>query len=357
MKLTALGLGVSALAVAALQVDATALAAPCRGLTTAAAKPCPLSVQVHVTQADMTNQAASETPAVATCPRGSTLVGGGILQDKLNGQLPTNGLRIHGTAPATASGAPAASGSHDPTDWLALGGFGGQGEPGDQVRSFALCSSGGPTKTLIVSKTIDGPKAAATTKKVTVTCPSSSTLIGGGAATRPASSPSLKPIGSFPSTVGGRPLAAGAQSPRSWTAVGAAGGMRFGTGVPKTTVFAICDLGPAFPTVVARTDIVDHPAGPGNLDPGSDPFAIATASCGKGTSLLGGGVLADGDAKGPDGGVPQQGVHVRGSYPSDPKGHPLGEGASAPGAWTVIVQSGGQPTPGTDTHAFALCAG
>jgi hypothetical protein len=238
---------------------------------------------------------------------------------------------------------------------LALGGFGGQGEPGDDVKAFAICASGVPTDTLIASKTIDGPKAAATTKKVTVTCPSSSTLIGGGAATHPASAPSLKPIGSYPSTVGGQPLAAGASSPRSWTAVGAAGGMRFGNGVPKTTVFAICALHSSFRVVVARTDVIDHPAGPGSLQPGSDPFAIATAVCAKGSSPIGGGVLADGDAKGPDGGVPQQGVHVRGSFPSNTKGLPLGDGATVPGGWTVIVQSGGQPTPGTDTHAFALC--
>jgi hypothetical protein len=297
----------------------------------------------------MENQAASETPAVAGCSRGTTLVGGGILQQSDNGALPTNGLRIHGTAPS-------GSGTHDPTSWLALGGFGGQGEAGDQVRSFAMCARGNPWRTLIVSKTIRGPTGAATTKKVTVTCPSGSSLVGGGAETHPASAPSLKPIGSFPSTIGGSPLPAGTADARSWTAVGAAGGMRFGTGVPTTTVYGICVLGSPVHTVVARQDLADHPAGPGNLDPGSDPFAIVTATCGKGTTMLGGGVLADGDARGFDGGVPQQGVHVRGSYPSDAKGMPVGAGATSPTGWTAIVQSGGQATPGTDTHAFALCA-
>jgi hypothetical protein len=180
-------------------------------------------------------------------------------------------------------------------------------------------------------------------------------LVGGGASTNPASEPSVKPIGSFPSTSSGKPFAAGAADPSSWTAVGASGGLQFGTGGISTTVYAICAKTTALDTVVARADIIDHPAGPGSLSPGSDPFAIATASCASGEVLLAGGMLADGNKKGPDGGVPQQGVHVRGSYPSTRKGMPLGESAVAPTSWTTIVQSGGQATPGTDTHAFALC--
>jgi hypothetical protein len=306
----------------------------------------------------MRNAAASETIVSAACDKGSLLTGGGILQDRTDGSSPPiNGLRIHGTVPSGPNARPASNGASDITSWSAIGGFGGQSEPGDQVRAFAICAvAGGPTDTLYVVKTVPGPTDAATTKKVTVTCPAATRLIGGGAQTNPASAPSLKPIGSYPSDPAGRPVANGAANPSSWTAVGAAGGMQFGTGSPSTTVFAICDERPSFALTVARVDVIDHPAGPGNLDPASDPFALATARCPKGTVLLGGGMLADGSASGPDGGVPQQGVHVRGTYPSDGKGAPVGEGATAPTAWTVVVQSGGQPTPGTDTHAYALCA-
>ena len=236
-----------------------------------------------------------------------------------------------------------------------VGGFGGTGETGDEVKAFALCASGGPDKTLVVSKTAKGPTGAATTKKLTVTCPGGSSLIGGGGATHPASEPSLKTIGSYPSTAQGAPFKAGQAGPRSWTAVGASGGLRFGTGKITTTVFALCSLGAPIHTVVARADVIDHPAGPGSLSPGSDPFVILTAACKRGATLLGGGVLADGDKPGPDGGVPQQGVHVRGSYPSNAKGLAVGDQATRVSSWTGIVQSGGQPTPGTDSHVFALC--
>jgi hypothetical protein len=306
---------------------------------------------VHVAQANMPNLAASELPVGVACFTGSTLTGGGILQDKIDGTPPINGLRIHGTYPVTGKNGRAAR-------WTALGGFGGQSEPGDQVRAYSVCAGGGPTgveDTIIVTKTVDGPKAPGADKWVTVTCPRGRRLIGGGASTHPASAPSLKPIDSYPSTAGGKPLAAGAKDPSSWTAVGAAGGMQFGTGNPTTTAYAICAKATALHTLVARTDVIDHPAGPGNLNPGSDPFAIATATCPAGSVLLGGGMIADGIKPGPDGGIPQWGVHVRGSYPSNVKGLPLGESARNPTSWTAIVQSGGQPTPGTDTHAFALC--
>ncbi len=354
--LLALLLGSALLAVAFGLTRQAAEAAPCRNVTSATAPVrCPLVVQVHVSQAAMNPAAASETPTTATCTSGTTLVGGGVLQDRDDGSLPTNGLRIHGDVPSSANGTFAKTGSHDPASWTGVGGFGGTGETGDEVKAFALCASGGPDKTLVVSKTEKGPKAAASVEKVTVACPSGTWLIGGGGATHPPSEPSLKTIGSYPSTASGRPFVAGETDARSWTAVGAAGGMRFGAGAVTTTVFALCSVGTPVQTVVARKDVIDHPAGPGSLSPGSDPFVILTATCKPGTILLGGGVLADGDKPGPDGGVPQQGVHVRGSYPSDAKGAAVGDQATGVASWTGIVQSGGQPTPGTDSHVFALC--
>src|SRR5262245_3038446 len=285
---------------------------PCREtLSVRAVSPCALTIQVHVTRKDMRNAAASETTTVAGCRKGGLIVGGGILQDRIDGSpQPINGLRIHGTIPSDASAKPARNGAKDVTSWAAIGGFGGQSEPGDQVRAFAMCTaSGGPQHTVYVSKTVSGPTGAGERKFLTVSCPGGTRLIGGGSATNPASTPSLKPIGSFPSDASGKPWKHGGLNPTSWTAIGEAGGMQFGTGSPSTTVFAICDTDPTFSVQVSSVDIADHPAGPGNTNPGSDPFAIATAKCAKRTVLLGGGMNVDGNKPGLDRGTPQWGVH------------------------------------------------
>ena len=46
---------------------------------------------------------------------------------------------------------------------------------------------------------------------------------------------------------------------------------------------------------------------------------------------------------------------TRGSYPSDAAGTPVANGALNPGSWGAVVQAGGQATPGTNVHVFALC--
>jgi hypothetical protein len=108
---------------ASLAAGAHAASPPpgCRTLTSAASAPCPLGVEVHVAQKNMPNLAASEVPLAVGCLSGTTLTGGGILQDKVDGGQPINGLRIHGTYP---------TGKGPGSKWTALGGFGGQSEPG-----------------------------------------------------------------------------------------------------------------------------------------------------------------------------------------------------------------------------------
>ncbi|HEY8202481.1 MAG TPA: DUF11 domain-containing protein [Actinomycetota bacterium] len=59
--------------------------------------------------------------------------------------------------------------------------------------------------------------------------------------------------------------------------------------------------------------------------------------------------------KGP-GQQPQQGAHLRGTYPSDATGIPSANGASNPVYWSNVVQAGGQNTPGTNVQNYALCA-
>lgn len=319
------------------------------------------AIAVHTVTGPVTAQQASETPVTASCPSGSVLTGGGIHafysgpppDPATNPYEPINGLIMRGTTPSDAAGQPSASGATDVAAWTAYAGFAGQFEINDSATAFALCSTAdGPAHTVVVTSSINLPTIPSTTAAVTATCPSSTRLVGGGARMTPASSPSQKPVGSYPSDASGS--LGVTDDPDSWTAVGESGGQMNLANV--TTAYALCSTDPALHTAVVRADVIDRPAGPGNANPGSDPVATATATCPATTQLLSGGELAIGSATGDDRGNLQQGVHVRGSYPSTSAGAALGDGATAPASWTAIVQSGGTPTPGTDTFAFALCA-
>jgi alpha-tubulin suppressor-like RCC1 family protein len=335
----------------------TAVSVPCILAPTSAAA-AGVSVQVAAVTQTVTNAPASQTPATAGCASGTVLVGGGIRVFHAAGDQivtptvyePTNGLVVKGSLPTDASGTSVPNA--DPASWTAFGGFAGQSEAADDVTAFAMCSAGGPNHTQVVTVTVNGPTAAATVAKVTASCPAGTRLVGGGGQTLPASSASLKTIGSYPSDTSGS--TATATDPDSWTAVGESGGAANVSNT--TTAFAVCSTDATLHTQVVRADVIDHPAGAGNANPGQDPVATATATCPFGSTLLDGGALADGNAPGPDGGPPQQGVHMRGSYPSTAAAAAVADGTPAPTSWSSIVQSGGQATPGTDTHAFALCS-
>jgi len=337
---------------AALALAAALVAAP------APARAQLLAIEVESATGPVTAMQASETPVSASCPAGQALVGGGIRAFYAGPPLdpgdyrPINGLVMRGTTP-TVGAAPVADGATGPSEWTAFGGFAGQFETDDSATAFAMCAgAGGPRHASVVVRSINAPTVPATTAAVTATCPAGTRLVGGGARMTPASSPSAKPVGSYPSDASGS--LEQVSDPDAWTAVGQSGGQANVANV--TTAFALCSTDASLHTSVVRADVIDHPAGPGNANPGSDPIATATATCPLGTRLLGGGELAIGSAGGDDRGVPQQGVHARGSYPSDLAGAPAADGATAPTSWTAIVQSGGTPTPGTDTFAFALCA-
>ena len=319
--------------------------------------PPALNIQVVTATQPVFSASNSQTAATVACPANTLLVGGGIRTYFATGDSvvtsttfePINGLVMRGTYPSDALGNTTTA--VNPPAWTALAGFSGQNEPGDNVTAYALCAARNlptsPVTTTVVSTTINGPVTSATTASTTATCPAGDTLVGGGALMGPTGTPnssaSQKPVGSYPSDASGAEVST---NPNSWTAVGSSGGRTY-TG-NFTSAFALCasTSGPGYPTQVVRTD-VNGPAGPGNDNPGSDPVATATATCPVGSTLVDGGALTSNPA-----GL-QQGVHVRGSYPSDPSGAPL---TTAPASWSAIVQSGGQSTPGTLTSAFALCA-
>jgi hypothetical protein len=174
----------------------------------------------------------------------------------------------------------------------------------------------------------------------TANCPSGTSLVGGGALGTPPSEPSFKPIASYPSNSSGVASANGDQNPTSWSVYGSAGQPNPATQV--ITAFAVCSTDASVQTQVARVDAT----GPQT----ASTFTTTSVPCSSG-ALLGGGVSVDQTG----GTVPQQGVHLRGSYPSDASGTPVSDGALSPGTWSAVVQAGGQNTPGTSVHAFALC--
>jgi hypothetical protein len=109
---------------------------------------------------------------------------------------------------------------------------------------------------------------------------------------------------------------------------------------------AVCSNDDTLHTTVARAAVIDHPGGPGNGNPGSDPIATVTATCPDGTTLLGGGALAIGMRRRRRRQSPA-GCPSRGSYPSDSSADAADNGAVNPSSWSAIVQSAGQNTPGT----------
>jgi hypothetical protein len=301
-------------------------------------------ILVAVARAPITAQPDTATSAVATCGSGTPLVGGGMLAgraDPTDPTLPTVGLRGKGSYPSDATGAPAANGTADPTAWSATANYGQESEGGNQITSLALCTTRPLRNRIVVSASVNGPTAAVSQAQVTVTCPAGTVLLGGGANGTPPGSRSLKPVGMYPSDAAGNMLADGTANPMSWTAVGLTGNAAGSTHV--TTAYAICAEAPGLTTRIARLDA------PGPQRPAT--ATTTTVGCGGGGSLLGGGVLVD-NPRGPL----QFGVHLKGSYPSDPTGSPAVAGTADPAAWSAVVSSGGLIALNTTTHVFALCA-
>jgi TolB protein len=353
-------------------VPATATAAP--GITyIAAPTPTPTGVlpdvTVHSTTAPMTNPAHTGVTRTANCPTGSLVGGGGYLRNATNpSTLPTNGLVLGGTNPSTGASPvdqPVADAATDPSNWMAIANFTGVAESGDQATAFAMCATNGPTHTVVKSTTTTG---ANTTQQVNpptltiATCPTGTTLIGGGAVTNTpdqtndgttvGNNGNLKPLGSYPSDTSGAPTADGSTTATSWSAYGSAG-ITFPT--DTVTALAVCTSDPIQPITVARVDLSGPDAQPGTTT------TIATAQCPTGTRMLGGGYKTDQTVNGTSGLQPQQGFHMRGSYPSTGPGTlptEVTDTTTNPSAWTALLQAGGQNLPGGNSmqlHTFAMC--
>ena len=309
----------------------------------------------------------------AGCAAGSRLVGGGGYLRPLSepAALPTNGLVLGGVTASTGSSPvdlAVADGVLDPASWLSIANYTGVSEAGNQASTFALCATAdGPAHVLVRSASRTGLVA---TQEVlppnlaTATCPAGSRLVGGGATTitpdqvndgvTVGNNGNLKPLGNFPSDGAGVPTTDGSTSATSWSAFGSAG---ISAATDTATAYALCSTDPATPPVqVARVDVDGPDAQVGTT------VTTASATCPSGTRMLGGGYGVDETVAGVGTGLqPQQGYHMRGSYPSTPGSPPaaVADGATNPDTWTALVQAGGQNLSAgkhMTTRAYALCA-
>ena len=332
------------------------------------------SVAVDVTTSALADLGLHRAVTVsAACAAGSRLVGGGgyLRRAADPAAVPTNGLVLGGTTASTGASPvdlPAPDATVDPASWFSIAGYSGTSEAGNQASTFALCTTGGgPSHTVVeaVSRTGENATQEAEAPAVTTaTCPAGSRLIGGGATTSTpdqvndgvteGNTGNLDPAGSYPSGATGVPAVDGSTSATSWSAFGSASGP---TAQDAVTAYALCSSDPATPAVQVEHTEVD---GPDAQAPAT--VTTASATCPAGTRMLGGGYRLTETVTGTGSGLqPQQGFHLRGSYPSTGTGTPpaaIADNATNPATWTVLQQSGGQPLGSgnhVSTDAYALC--
>jgi hypothetical protein len=293
-------------------------------------------------------RSAATKLAQAACPSGSTTAGGGIATILAGGGKPSSSLHVNGTAPAGQGMRSISSSGAVVAGWTALGATGGQDVLGGVTTVYAMCLRGKPLDhpAKIVVARVAGPVAAARTARATATCPTGSMLLGGGGETQVTgggNSPSLRLIGSYPSDGAGAAVTNGSGSPTSWSALADSGGQ--GDPHVRTTAYALCASLPRAQTTVAVTSR-SGPLLAGSATP-------VTANCPSREVLISGGAEA-----GPRTGLPQQGLHLTGSFPSNTAGVGVrsGHGGDGANSWTARAESGGQGSPaGTLTTAFAVC--
>lgn len=104
---------------------------------------------------------------------------------------------------------------------------------------------------------------------------------------------------------------------------------------------------------VKRTDSAGPDAQVGST------VTTATVSCGENTRLLSGGYRVDETVGASSGLQPQQGYHMRGSFPINGSGGASADNDTNPNTWKSVLQAGGQTLASgshMDTKTFALCS-
>jgi hypothetical protein len=300
------------------------------------------------------------------CASSFVVGGGSYLRNATNpATVPNNGLVLDGTLPSNSLGAPLANNASNPANWTTVAGFAGQSETGDESETFAMCeTSGGPSGTTLKVQSTTGANATQEVSAptlTTATC-SSGRLLGGGAVestpgqvndgATSGNTGNLKPVASYPSNSTGAMAADGATNPTSWSTYGSAG---MPASTDTVTAFAICDTNLTSPTVTVERKDTSGPNG----QTGSTVTSATIGGCPTATQLVSGGFEVDETVGSTSGLQPQQGYHVRGSYPSGSTGTEVSNGSTNPGNWTTVLQAGGQTLGSSNhmnTHTFALCS-
>jgi hypothetical protein len=111
---------VVSLVLSALLMLATGLVAALVTLAPATASAGLPDVAIHATTTPMTNGANSAITVTASCPSGSTLVGGGAFLRKIppDTTTPGNGLKLNGSISSDASGNPVTDNASTPSSWV-----------------------------------------------------------------------------------------------------------------------------------------------------------------------------------------------------------------------------------------------
>ncbi|MFE0465502.1 hypothetical protein ACFW1A_40265 [Kitasatospora sp. NPDC058965] len=179
--------------------------------------------------------------AVATCPSGTRLLGGGARTTPGNvGSLkPAASYPTFNDAAHDYGQKAAADGQTNPDSWAAVGWNGGGGGTSNETYAYAICSGSGinvsGATVTVRNSEVSGPNTATTGPTVTVGCGANDgTLVSGGAAissgnvtgtdfTGPGSGGDHL-NGSYPSDSSGNPVADGTTSASSWTASTHTGG-------------------------------------------------------------------------------------------------------------------------------------
>jgi hypothetical protein len=186
--------------------------------------------------------AAEATASVtATCPAGTTLVGGGALGTPAN----SPSFKPVGSYPSNDSGTMLTNGATNPQSWTVVGSAGGTANPANVTTAFAVCSK--PLlpilpllQTAVVRVDAPGPTAASTFTTVPATCTGTRLLSGGVNVDNPTGElqSGVHLRGSYPSDTTGNPVSNGAVNPTAWTGLVQVGG----TPAPGTVThtFAVC---------------------------------------------------------------------------------------------------------------------
>jgi hypothetical protein len=304
--------------------------------------------------------ANGDVTSSAHCSNTSTdvVTGGGItITTSPDGVMAGNAQRLEGTEPSPDGTNASTNNTYNAPYWLGVDGAGGMMDSSGSATAYAVCDAsatwtGGTTITTTI---LQDPTTSMSAVPATATCPTGTTVVGGGGYVNPPNG-AFKVIASYPSDTLGNPAADRAtnpNNPKGWTAIGWVGGSG-GNSSDWEEAWAVCAK-----NSVTITVMQNWASGPGAA---STTTPVTTGKCDNyltGSTIASGGYSVDHKAAlygGSTGFVESlnTGDHAVGSFPSDVNRNPAtGSGVQY---WTADGHSGGSTSGGSTTHVWGLCA-